>query len=50
MISIRETYAVNVCISTVDRAIGRFRYTYKQVTHRATAANTPENHARRLEL
>jgi hypothetical protein len=47
---VRDEFQVVVCISTMHRAIGRFRYSLKRTQNISIAADTPANEALRLEF
>lgn len=50
VIYVRVQFNINVCLSTIDRAIGSFNYTIKRITHRAIAGDTPENQQAMLDF
>jgi hypothetical protein len=50
VIYVREEFDINVCLSTIDRAIGSFHYSVKRITHRALAGDTPQNVQARIDF
>jgi hypothetical protein len=50
VIFVRRQFNLNVCLSTIDRAIGSFNYSMKRITHRALAGDTPQNEQARLDF
>ena len=50
VIFVRRQFNLNVCLSTIDRAIGSFNYSMNRITHRALAGDTPQNEQARLDL
>jgi len=47
---VRDEFQVVVSISTMHRAIGKFRYSLKRIQNIAVAADTPANEALRLDF